>query len=88
MPNAKIEFKADVIEEIILQYLDKVPLIDNKVQPKISIDTKNMVFDIKVAFHHSNYGVYTTLTEIQDLLYFELKAIFDCDKLTINVGAL
>lgn len=88
MPNAKIEFKENLIEEIILQYLDKIPLIDNKIQPKISIDTKNMVFDINVAFRNSNYGVYTTLTEIQDLLYFQLKAIFDCDKLTINVGAL
>lgn len=88
MSNVKIKFKEDVIEEIILQYLKKVPLVDNKIQPKISIDTKNMIFNVNVPFHHSNYGVYTTLTEIQDLLYFELKAIFDCDKLTINIGAL
>ncbi len=88
MANTRTNFNAKVIKEIILEIIKKIPLVDSSVEPKVEINLKNFVIDIKVAISDDNYGVYNCLSETQDLVYYELKEMFDNDQITVNVETL
>lgn len=88
MANTRTNFNAKVIKEIILEIIKKIPLVDSSVEPKVEINLKNFVIDIKVAINDDNYGVYNCLSETQDLVYYELKEMFDNDQITVNVETL
>ncbi len=88
MANTKTNFNAKVIKEIILEIIKKIPLVDSSIEPQVEINLKNFVIDIKVAIDNENYGIYNCLSETQDLVYYELKEMFDNDQITVNVGTL
>ncbi len=88
MANTRTNFNAKVIKEIILEIIKKIPLVDSSIEPKVEINLKNFVIDIKVAINDDNYGVYNCLSETQDLVYYELKEMFDNDQITVNVETL
>lgn len=88
MALKKTNFDINVIKEIVTETIKKVPLIDLSKDPEIEIDSKKMIFDIKVCIKKDNYGIYTCLSEVQDLVYYELKELFDENQITVNVGTL
>ena len=88
MANTRTNFNAKVVKEIILEIIKKIPLVDSSIEPKVEINLKNFVIDIKVAINDDNYGVYNCLSETQDLVYYELKEMFDNDQITVNVETL
>ncbi len=88
MSNNKIKFNVKVIEEIVNETIKKIPLIDFSITPSIEIDPNNRIIDIKIAVQKNSYSVFTCLSEVQDLVYYELKGMLDNSNIVVNVGTL
>ncbi|MDE7433726.1 MAG: hypothetical protein K2M43_01070 [Mycoplasmoidaceae bacterium] len=84
----KTHFNEKVIREIIIEIIKKVPLVNSNITPVINVNLNKMVFNVEVSVNDDNYGVFNCLSEVQDLIYYELSEITDNNEIIVNVRTI
>ena len=84
----KTHFNEKVIREIIIEIIKKVPLVNSNITPVINVNLNKMVFNVEVSVNDDNYGVFNCLSEVQDLIYYDLSEISDNNEIIVKVRTI